>query len=199
MTDLKALAYELLHEAQQSLQQDGHLTPTAVAITPTENLIFDLEYESDEERDEIVRPARIGFIDRGGKLVGGPAGLGDDQRLVHSDRARQLIRPPLILGDASPDADCMLWSPMDAGEMIDGKIVSKKFISEVRNMQKAAASKNGCAFWDMFASMGGEGSFARWHRAGIMNDDLVHPRATAGELLGHLFSVALLEAYAGAR
>ena len=53
MTDLKALAYELLHEAQQSLQQDGHLTPTAVAITPTENLIFDLEYESDEERDEI--------------------------------------------------------------------------------------------------------------------------------------------------
>ncbi|HEX7285501.1 MAG TPA: hypothetical protein VF532_04930 [Candidatus Angelobacter sp.] len=54
MTDLKALAHELLHEAQQSLQEDeGHLNPSAVVITPEENLIFDLEFESDEEREEI--------------------------------------------------------------------------------------------------------------------------------------------------
>ena len=36
MTDLKALAYEFLHEAQQSLQGDGYLNPTAVVITPDE-------------------------------------------------------------------------------------------------------------------------------------------------------------------
>jgi len=53
MTDLKALAYEFLHEAQQSLQNDGYLNPTAVVITPDENLIFDIEFESEEERDEI--------------------------------------------------------------------------------------------------------------------------------------------------
>jgi len=51
--DLKSLAYELLREAQQQLQEEGHLTPTAVVITPRENLIFDIDYESDEERDEI--------------------------------------------------------------------------------------------------------------------------------------------------
>jgi hypothetical protein len=53
VTDLKALAYELLNEAQSILQQDGHVTPTAVVITPGENLIFDLEFESDEEREEL--------------------------------------------------------------------------------------------------------------------------------------------------
>lgn len=53
MTDLKALAHELLHEAQQSLQQDGNLNPSAVVITPGENLIFDLEFENEEEREEI--------------------------------------------------------------------------------------------------------------------------------------------------
>lgn len=53
MTDLKALAYEFLHEAQQSLRSDGYLNPTAVVITPEENLIFDIEFESQEERDEI--------------------------------------------------------------------------------------------------------------------------------------------------
>ena len=53
MTDLKALAYEFLHEAQQSLKADGFLNPTAIVITPDENLIFDIEFETDEERDEI--------------------------------------------------------------------------------------------------------------------------------------------------
>jgi hypothetical protein len=53
MTDLKSLAYEFLHEAQQSLQNNGYLNPTAVVITPDENLIFDIEFESEEERDEI--------------------------------------------------------------------------------------------------------------------------------------------------
>ena len=48
MTDLKALAYEMLHEAQQSLQEHGHLNPVAVVITAHENLIFDLEFERNE-------------------------------------------------------------------------------------------------------------------------------------------------------
>ncbi len=53
MRDLKALAYELLHESQQSLQEEDHLTPTAIVITPEENLIFEVEYDSEEEREEI--------------------------------------------------------------------------------------------------------------------------------------------------
>ena len=53
MTDLKALAYEFLHESQQSLQSDGFLNPSAIVITPDENLIFDIEFETEEERDEI--------------------------------------------------------------------------------------------------------------------------------------------------
>ena len=53
MTDLKALAYEFLHEAQETLKSDGYLNPTAIVITPDENLIFDIEFETEEERDEI--------------------------------------------------------------------------------------------------------------------------------------------------
>jgi hypothetical protein len=53
MTDLKALAYEFLHEGQHSLRNDGYLNPTAIVITPEENLIFDIEFETEEERDEI--------------------------------------------------------------------------------------------------------------------------------------------------
>lgn len=51
--DLKSLAHELMREAQQELQAEGHLTPTAVIITAHENLILDVEYDTDEEREEI--------------------------------------------------------------------------------------------------------------------------------------------------
>jgi len=53
MTDLKALAYELLGESQTILQTEGHVNPAAVVITPAENLIFDLEFENEDERDEL--------------------------------------------------------------------------------------------------------------------------------------------------
>jgi hypothetical protein len=53
MTDLKALAYELLGEARSLLQNQGYLNPAAVVITPSENLIFDLEFETDDEREEL--------------------------------------------------------------------------------------------------------------------------------------------------
>jgi hypothetical protein len=53
VTDLKALAWELLHEAQQSLQEAGHLAPIVIVITPRENLIFDIDYEHEDDREEI--------------------------------------------------------------------------------------------------------------------------------------------------
>ena len=34
-------------------ETDGYLNPTAIVITPDENLIFDIEFETEEDRDEI--------------------------------------------------------------------------------------------------------------------------------------------------
>jgi hypothetical protein len=109
----------------------------------------------------------------------------DHENLIHSIRS------------AIPDADCMIWSPMDSGELVQGQIASKRFVSEVRDIQRSVATKLGCGFWDMYESMGARGSFERWYRNGMMNDDLVHPRALAGELIGHLFATALVKSYGG--
>ncbi len=92
-----------------------------------------------------------------------------------------------FLREKLPDADCMLWTPMDAGESKNGRIVSKKWLTEVREMQLRVAKANGCAVWDMYGSMGGEGSVARWEEARLMNKDLVHPKKAAADLLGTLF------------
>ena len=84
---------------------------------------------------------------------------------------------------------------MDAGKTSGGGIVSKSHINEVRYIQQKIALRKGCAFWDMYEAMGENGAVKRWARQRIMNKDLVHPRRKAGELLGYLFSEALLNAY----
>ena len=53
MTDLKSLAYEFLHEAQETLQREGHPNPVAAVITASENLILELEFQTGQEREDI--------------------------------------------------------------------------------------------------------------------------------------------------
>jgi lysophospholipase L1-like esterase len=94
-----------------------------------------------------------------------------------------------------PNADCLLWGPLDAGERADGRIVTRAFVTEVRDLQRRVAAEYGCAFWDAFEAMGGNGAFGRWLAMKLMNKDLVHPRAAGGALLGELFVDALLGSF----
>lgn len=102
---------------------------------------------------------------------------------------RQLID---LLREAAPAAECLIWSPMDAGQKSGGKVVGKAMIDEVRAMQRAVAEEKGCAFWDLLESMGGPGSIGRWSASGLINKDLVHPRKRGADLIGRGFSEAFL-------
>ncbi len=108
---------------------------------------------------------------------------------------RQFRRVVTVLQAALPGASCLLVSPMDAGRRVDGRIVGKPAIDEVRDRMRQVAIDHGCGFWDLFEAMGGTGSVARWVRAQAMNsEDLVHPRRSAADLIGRGFARALVEA-----
>ena len=99
------------------------------------------------------------------------------------------------LRSALPSADCLLWAPLDAGVRVKGRIRSKPDLPEIRDMQRRVAKDMRCSFWDTYESMGGQGAFGRWFEEKLMNRDLIHPRAKGGDLLGHLFAAALIDAY----
>ncbi len=94
--------------------------------------------------------------------------------------------------DAAPDAACLLVAPMDAAvRTVGGDLEPRPNTPEVGAMIREVAQARGCAFWDLYAAMGGERSVARWLEAGLFNQDLVHPRARGADVLGHLFDFAL--------
>ena len=98
---------------------------------------------------------------------------------------------------AAPGSACLLVGPLDA---VLGPDSSRPFqqrgdLIEVIELERRIAQEEGCAFFDMFAAMGGSGSLKRFHERGLVHDDLVHPRGKGLDLLGALLSDALLRVW----
>ncbi|MDY7227505.1 GDSL-type esterase/lipase family protein [Hyalangium rubrum] len=101
--------------------------------------------------------------------------------------------------EAVPDSACLLMAPLDAAvRTMGGELVPRRGSKEVGDILREVASEGGCAFWDALSAMGGEGASIKWLSAGLLNEDLVHPRARGSDLLGHLFDFSLQRAYAKA-
>ena len=66
---------------------------------------------------------------------------------------------------------------------------------EVIDLERKISLEEGCAFFDMFAAMGGTGSLQRFQVRGLVHDDLVHPRGQGLDLIGELLGNALLKAW----
>jgi lysophospholipase L1-like esterase len=101
--------------------------------------------------------------------------------------------------EAVPDSACLVMAPLDAAvRTMGGELIPRRGSQEVANILREVALEAGCAYWDALSAMGGEGSSIKWLSAGLLNEDLVHPRARGSDLLGHLFDFALQRAYAQA-
>ncbi|MBU8895559.1 hypothetical protein KRR26_08075 [Corallococcus sp. M34] len=99
--------------------------------------------------------------------------------------------------EATPEAACLVLSPIDAGvRTMSGELVTRRHSAEVGQIFREVAREGGCAFYDTLAAMGGEGSALRWLEAGLLLEDLVHPRVRGSNLLGHLLDLALQRAFA---
>ena len=98
---------------------------------------------------------------------------------------------------AAPRSACLVVSPIDAAKTTTGddRLVTRPEVHRVIDVERQVASAMGCGFFDLFAAMGGDGSLGRLRDAGLISDDLVHPRARGGDLLGALLSRALLSSW----
>ena len=99
---------------------------------------------------------------------------------------------------ALPNASILFVGPMDRGKRGAGAaIVTRPTIPKLIEAQRRLAAELGCAFFDTFTAMGGEGTVARWYEAKpkLMTSDLTHPTWQGSEIVGTLIHDALLRAY----
>lgn len=98
---------------------------------------------------------------------------------------------------AAEGASVMLAAPLDRAENQGGALHTKKIIPKIVASQRKVALAHGCAFWNTYEAMGGEGSMAKWVRAKpqLASGDLTHPTPAGAEVIGELFDKALVTGF----
>ena len=95
-----------------------------------------------------------------------------------------------------PEVPCLLIGPMDRADTDDsGKLVSRPVVQRIADVQRRVAYMEGCAYFDTWRAMGGEGSMARWYKSGLGGGDLTHPTRQGAERLGVMIFTSLLDGY----
>jgi len=88
-------------------------------------------------------------------------------------------------------------SPMDRGERTRGVIKTLPIMPRIVELQHQIAMESGCAFFDTFQAMGGEGTMARWYdnKPRLVNADYTHPLPGGAAVVGKLLDQALVEGF----
>ncbi len=102
----------------------------------------------------------------------------------------QLLRsaplPQFRVGSVPVYGDLIL-APMDRAEKKEtGEIGTLESLPRIVAAQRRAATELGCAFFDTYSAMGGEGSVARWQQVGLMTSDFTHPTRTGADRLARM-------------
>ena len=117
---------------------------------------------------------------------------------VDTTMPKELRRVVGRLRAAVPHASILIMSPMDRGERgADGEIGSPALMTRLVAGQHAVAVATGCAFFNTFQAMGGEGTMGRWYQAEprLVGADLIHPMPAGARIVGNLFYKALMNGY----
>jgi hypothetical protein len=99
---------------------------------------------------------------------------------------------------AVPEASLMLMSPMDRGHRVGiDEIETMPTIPRIVEIQKRVATDTGCAFFNTFEAMGGDGTMARWYQGErrLVSADLIHPIPAGGRIVANVFVRELMLGY----
>ncbi|MGD8859336.1 MAG: GDSL-type esterase/lipase family protein [Myxococcales bacterium] len=112
---------------------------------------------------------------------------------------KDLVRVVRHMRAGKPEMPCLLFGPLDQGKKNErGRVVTIEKIPGIVEVQRRVAKQLGCAFYDTYGAMGGEGAVAKWRKARprLMTSDLRHATPEGYEVIGNLYYKAILKAFA---
>ncbi|UCG26638.1 MAG: hypothetical protein JSV24_06560 [Bacteroidales bacterium] len=108
-----------------------------------------------------------------------------------------LYRQLGILKALRPDMSVLVMGISDLSRKINDTYESYPNITLIRDAQKKAAFKAGCAFWDTYEAMGGENSMPSWVFSDppLARPDFIHFSYLGSKVIGEMFCNALMRDY----
>ena len=97
-------------------------------------------------------------------------------------------------GQDQPPA-CLVVSPVDHGHQKGQQVASHKNMKRITALQRDVALAQGCAFFDTFAAMGGDGAAGRWRKRRLLSGDLSHLTKAGQRVVGQMIYLALMKGY----
>lgn len=113
--------------------------------------------------------------------------------------ARSLKQVLKLMRAGKPESSCLLFAPLDQGQRTPrGRIITLSVLPAIVLTQREVAKEEGCAFFDTWSAMGGEGAMARWYaaRPRLVSSDLRHATPRGYAILGTAYYKALIKSYA---
>lgn len=103
----------------------------------------------------------------------------------------------VTLKNIYPDMSIIVISLSDMSRKENGVFVSYPNIELIRDAQKKAAFKAGCAFWDMYKAMGGKNSMPGWvfAKPSLARTDFTHFTPQGAKIIADMFYNALVLEY----
>jgi lysophospholipase L1-like esterase len=114
----------------------------------------------------------------------------------YAESLREVIK---LMMAGKPEMSCLLFSPLDQGERTPrGRIITLSVLPAIVLTQREVAKEMGCAFFDTWTAMGGEGAMARWYEARprLVSSDLRHATPAGYAILGTAYYKALIKGFA---
>lgn len=99
---------------------------------------------------------------------------------------------------ARPEASCLVMSVTDHADQVSpGVVKTRSVVPRMVEVQREVAQEQGCAFFNTFQAMGGEGSIYRWSRKrpAWANGDYAHLVTLGQEAVAQYLVDAILHGY----
>lgn len=103
----------------------------------------------------------------------------------------------MALKRVAPDMAVLVIGVTDMSRKEGTEFLSYPNIEKIRNAQKNAAFRAGCAFWDLYEAMGGQNSMVSWvnNDPPLAESDYTHFKPAGARIVGKMIYDAIMEEY----
>ncbi len=109
----------------------------------------------------------------------------------------QYYRQLQILKELAPEASILVIGLSDMSRREGGGYASYPNIEKIRDAQRKAAFRAGCAFWDTYVAMGGKNSMPSWvaSKPALAKPDYIHFTPRGAMIISEMLYKAILKEY----